>query len=93
VGLSTQGTSDQREAVERLHLPFVLVSGDARLRLMRAMRLPTFEVAGHVLLKRFTLMIRGGHVEHVFFPVFPPDRHAEEVLRWLDAHPFDDRLP
>jgi peroxiredoxin len=92
VGLSTQDTSYQREAVERLHLPFVLVS-DAGLRLTRAMRLPTLEVAGHVLLRRFTLVIRGGRVEHVFFPVFPPDRHAEEVLAWLHAHPFDDRLP
>jgi peroxiredoxin len=87
VGLSTQGIPYQREAVDRLHLPFALVS-DARLRLTRAMRLPTFEVAGHVLLKRFTLVIREGRVEHVFYPVFPPDRHAEEVLAWLDAHPI-----
>jgi peroxiredoxin len=91
VGLSTQDTSYQREAVERLHLPFVLVS-DARLRLTRTMRLPTFEVAGHVLLRRFTLVIRAGRVEHVFYPVFPPDRHAEEVLAWLAAHPIEDRL-
>lgn len=89
VGLSTQDTAYQREAVERLHLPFALVS-DAELRLARALRLPTFEVAAHVLLKRFTLVIRGGRVEHVFYPVFPPDRHAEEVLRWLEAHPIED---
>jgi len=92
VGLSTQDTAYQREVVERLHLPFVLVS-DAQLRLTRAMRLPTFEVIGHVLLKRFTLVIRDGHVEHVFYPVFPPDRHAREVLRWLEAHSIEDRLP
>jgi peroxiredoxin len=91
VGLSTQDTAYQREAVERLNLPFPLVS-DAELRLTRAMRLPTFEIAGHVLLKRFTLVIRDGHVEHVFYPVFPPDRHAGEVLRWLEAHPVKGRL-
>jgi peroxiredoxin len=91
VGISTQDTAYQREAVERLNLPFALVS-DAQLRLTRAMRLPTFEIAGHVLLKRFTLLIRDGRVEHVFYPVFPPDRHAEEVLRWLQAHPIDDRV-
>jgi peroxiredoxin len=84
VGLSTQDTEYQREAVERLNLPFALVS-DAQLRLTRAMRFPTLEIVGHVLLKRFTLVIRDGRVEHVFYPVFPPDRHAEVVLRWLEA--------
>jgi peroxiredoxin len=92
VGLSTQDSAYQREVVERLHLPFAIVS-DARLRLTRAMRLPTFEIVGHVLLKRFTLVIRAGSVEQVFYPVFPPDRHAQEVLRWLGAHPIEDRLP
>jgi peroxiredoxin len=90
VELSTRDTDYQREAVERLNLPFPLVS-DAELRLTRAMRLPTFEIAGHVLLKRFTLVIRDGRVEHVFYPVFPPDRHAGEVLRWLEAHPVAGR--
>jgi peroxiredoxin len=87
VGLSTQDTEYQREAVERLNLPFALVS-DSRLRLTRAMRLPTLEIGEHVLLKRFTLVIRGGLVEHVFYPVFPPDRHAQEILAWLEAHPI-----
>ena len=92
LGLSTQDTVYQREAVERLHLPFALVS-DARLRLTRAMRLPTFQAAGQVLLKRFTLVLRDGRVEYVFYPVFPPDGHAQEVLRWLEAHPIEDRAP
>jgi peroxiredoxin len=91
VGLSTQDTAYQRDVVERQNLPFALVS-DAQLRLTRAMRLPTFEIAGHILLKRFTLVIRDGRVEHVFYPVFPPDRHAREVLCWLEAHPVEDRL-
>jgi peroxiredoxin len=92
VGLSTQDTEYQREAVERLQLPFVLVS-DAELRLTRTMRLPTLEIVGEVLLKRFTLVIRGGCVEHVFYPIFPPDRHAREVLRWLEAHRIEDGRP
>ena len=85
-GLSTQTTAYQREAVQRLHLPFALLS-DAELRFTRALRLPTFEAAGQTLLRRLTLVIRDGAVEHVFHPVFPPDRHAEEVLAWLRAHP------
>jgi peroxiredoxin len=81
-GLSTQGPDYQREAAERLHLPFALLS-DERLALTRAMNLPTFETAGMTLLKRFTLVIDDGTVSHVFYPVFPPDRSAGEVLAWL----------
>lgn len=81
-GVSTQLTAVQREAAERLGLPFPLLS-DAELALARSVRLPTFEAGGQVLLKRLTLIIRGGLIEEVFYPVFPPDRHAEEVLRWI----------
>jgi peroxiredoxin len=84
-GLSTQGSEYQREAVERLHLPFPLLS-DARLELTRALDLPTFTAAGQTLLKRLTLVVRDGKVEHVFYPVFPPDAHAAEVLAWLRAN-------
>ncbi len=83
-GLSTQHTDYQREAVERLRLPFPLLS-DAGLRLTDAWRLPTFTVAGEVLLKRLTLVVHHDVVEHVFYPVFPPDAHASEVLAWLRA--------
>ena len=83
-GLSTQDTGYQREAAERLHLPFPLLS-DADLEVTKGMRLPTFQVAGQTLMKRFTLVISEGHVEHVFYPVFPPDGHAEEVLAWFRA--------
>jgi peroxiredoxin len=85
-GLSTQDTDYQREMVERLHLPFAVLS-DAGLRLTRALRLPTFTVDGMTLIRRLTLVIRGGAIEHVFYPVFPPDGHAGEILAWLDAHP------
>ena len=81
-GLSTQDTAYQRELADRLHLPFAILS-DAELELTRALRLPTFEVAGQRLLRRLTLVITGGVVEHVFYPVFPPDTHAGEVLAWL----------
>jgi peroxiredoxin len=85
-GLSTQETEYQRELVARLHLPFPILS-DAELKLTRAWRLPAFEVAGQTLLRRLTLVIRRGRVEHVWYPVFPPDTHAEQVLAWLREHP------
>ncbi|HEX6208654.1 MAG TPA: peroxiredoxin [Actinomycetota bacterium] len=86
-GVSTQAPEDQREAARRLRLRFPLLS-DAGLELVRALRLPTFEVAGRTLLKRLTLIVRDGRIEHVWYPVFPPDRHAEEVLGWLRRHPI-----
>ncbi|MCZ6875189.1 MAG: peroxiredoxin [bacterium] len=81
-GLSTQDTADQQEAVERLHLPFALLS-DAELAFTRALGIPTFEFDSMILIKRLTLMIREGRIEHVFYPIFPPDKHAEEVVSWL----------
>ena len=81
-GLSTQDPDYQREAAERLHLPFPLLS-DRDLRLTQAMKLPTFETSGMTLLKRFTLVIDEGIVAHVFYPVFPPDRSAGDVIAWL----------
>ena len=104
-GVSAQTTEDQREAAERLRLPFELLS-DRRLELASALRLPTFQLPADLalllgvhtepasgdesqgerpatLLKRLTMVVREGGIERVFYPVFPPDRHAEEVLRWL----------
>jgi len=81
-GLSTQPTEYQREAVERLHLPFPLLS-DPDLAYTDVLRLPTFAVAGQTLLKRLTLIARDGRIEKVFYPVFPPDKNADEVLTWL----------
>lgn len=85
-GLSTQDTDYQEEAAIRLGLSYPLLS-DAELTLTRAMRLPTFTVAGQVLLRRQTLVLSGGAVEHVFYPVFPPDRAAAQVLDWLRTGP------
>jgi peroxiredoxin len=81
-GLSTQDTAYQREAVERLHLPFAILS-DAELEFTRALRLPTFSVGGMTLLKRLTLVIDDGTIAKVFYPVFPPDKNADEVVAWL----------
>ena len=84
-GLSTQDTDYQREAAERLHLPFAILS-DAGLALTRAMKLPTFIVAGMTLLKRMALVVDEGIVGKAFYPVFPPDQNAAEVVAWLREH-------
>jgi peroxiredoxin len=82
LALSTQASDYQREMAERLQLPFPVLS-DESLELTTALGLPTFETSGWTLLKRITLVIEDGRVRHVFYPVFPPDSHAAEVLDWL----------
>jgi peroxiredoxin len=82
IALSTQSPDYQRELAERLGLPFPVLSDEA-LELTRALDLPTFETSGLTLLKRLTLVIDDGRIAHVFYPVFPPDAHAAEVLAWL----------
>ena len=86
VGISAQTAAEQLEFAEREHIPYPLLS-DHDLRLAHSMRLPTFDTAGTTLLKRLTLVARSGRVEHVFYPVFPPDRNAAEVLAWLCDNP------
>jgi len=81
-GLSTQSTDYQKEAAEHLHLPFALLS-DSDFRVIEALRLPTFEITGMRLLKRLTMVISEHRIEHVFYPVFPPDRSASDVVEWL----------
>ncbi|HEY0381606.1 MAG TPA: peroxiredoxin [Candidatus Elarobacter sp.] len=81
-GLSTQGTAYQREMTERLHVPFPVLS-DADLALTHALRLPTMDVAGQTLLKRIAWIARDGTIARVFYPVFPPDRNAADVLAAL----------
>ncbi|WP_328541162.1 redoxin family protein [Streptomyces sp. NBC_00371] len=86
-GLSSQDTEYQHEVVERLALPFDMLS-DPALGLADTLGLPTFEVDGTRLFKRLTLVIRDGEVEHVFYPIFPPNEHAQQVLTWLRANPL-----
>ena len=81
-GLSTQDTAYQQEVVRRLHLPFAMLS-DEKLAFTRALNLPTFEVEGVRLTKRVTLILHAGTIEHVFYPVFPPDANAPAVIHWL----------
>src|SRR4029078_11203369 len=81
-GLSTQDSAHQREVAERLHLPFAILS-DVDLKLTRAMRLPTFTVDGMTLIKRMAWVRDNGFISRVFYPVFPPDRSAAEVIDWL----------
>ncbi|MBI3694431.1 MAG: peroxiredoxin [Acidobacteria bacterium] len=81
-GLSTQTAEYQQELVQRLHLPFEVLS-DAELAFTKALRLPTFTVQGMILIKRLTLVLSRGKIEKVFYPVFPPDKHAQEVIAWL----------
>ena len=81
-GLSTQDTAYQQEAATRLHLPFALLS-DEHLQLTTALKLPTFVTSGMTLLKRMAMVIDDGVITYVFYPVFPPDKSAEEVVQWL----------
>jgi len=81
-GLSTQDTDYQREAAERLHLRFPLLS-DAGLKFTRALDLPTFTLASMILLKRMVLIVDDGVIGKVFYPVFPPDKSAADVVAFL----------
>jgi peroxiredoxin len=83
-GLSTQDTAYQQEAASRLQLPFPILS-DATLAFTEALKLPTFGVAGMTLLKRMALVIDDGVITKVFYPVFPPDRNAADVVAWIQA--------
>jgi peroxiredoxin len=83
-GLSTQTSDYQREVADRLHLPFAVLS-DAAFALTDALRLPTFEAGGMRLLKRMAWVVDDGVITKVFYPVFPPDKNAEEVIAWLKS--------
>jgi peroxiredoxin len=84
-GLSTQDTNYQREVIERLHLPFSLLS-DRDLHFSDALHLPTFRFNSMILIKRLTLIIDDGRITKVFYPVFPPDQSAEQTLQWMLEH-------
>jgi peroxiredoxin len=88
-GLSSQDSDYQRELVDRLRLPFAMLS-DTELSLAMALDLPTFEAGGRTLFTRLTLVIRDGVIEHVFYPIFPPNEHAQQVRSWLHARGSHD---
>jgi peroxiredoxin len=85
-GLSTQSNEYQTEMAGRLHLPFPVLS-DEQLDLTHALDLPTMEVADLTMIRRMALIIDDAKITHVFYPVFPPDRNAGDVLAWLQANP------
>jgi peroxiredoxin len=85
-GISAQDTAYQAELADRLELPYTMLS-DTELVLAERLGLPTFSTAGMALYKRLTLVVASGTIEHVFYPVFPPDGHAAQVLAWLRARP------
>ncbi len=91
-GVSTQPNDYQTEMAGRLHLPFPVLS-DHDLELAKALDLPTMEAGGETLLKRMALIIDDAVITHVFYPVFPPDRNAGDVLAWLKANPARRALP
>lgn len=88
-GLSTQPSAYQREARDRLHLPFEMLS-DSGWAVKNELDLPTFTIGGDDYLERLTLVVTDGRIEHVFYPVFPPDEHASEVLEWMRGSPSPD---
>ncbi len=83
-GLSTQSTEYQSEAADRMHLPFPLLS-DGELNFTKTHQLPTFDVEGMTLLKRMALIVIDGKIVKTFYPVFPPDRNADDVLDWVKS--------
>jgi peroxiredoxin len=87
LALSTDPTDYQQELVRRLHLPYLMLS-DPTLSLRQALDLPTFGASGRTLYKRLTMIVRGDAIEHVFYPIFPPNTHGSEVLEWLETNPL-----
>ena len=86
-GFSTQTSEYQHEVAHRIQLPFELLS-DARYEVCDALKLPMFEAGGMRLVKRLTMILRSGRIEHVLYPVFPSNESADQVLRWMRAHPL-----
>jgi peroxiredoxin len=84
IGISTQTPAEQAEFAQREHIPYPLLS-DHELVLAERMRLPTFQAGGLQLYKRLTFVAQAGRIVKLFYPVFPPDRNADEVLAWLEA--------
>lgn len=82
IGLSAQSLGDQLEFAGREHIPYPLLA-DPELQLADALGLPTFSIGSVRLYRRLTFVAAQGRIEKVFYPVFPPDRNAAEVLAWL----------
>jgi peroxiredoxin len=81
-GLSAQALPEQVEFAARTHMPYPVIA-DPELRLRDSLGLPAFEIAGMTLYKRLALVAEQGIVVKAFYPVFPPDRNAADVVDWL----------
>jgi len=90
-GVSAQSPADQKEAVQRLHLPFEMLS-DASFELTTQLNLPTFEYDSLRLIKRLTLVVESGVIRKVFYPVFPPNKNAADVIAWIHANRPNDTI-
>lgn len=86
-GVSAQPIEEQREFADRMHIPFPLLNDSGLTLAEPPLRLPTFTAAGMTLYKRITLVARDGLIEHVFYPVHPPEANASDVMAWLTANP------
>jgi peroxiredoxin len=84
-GISTQTSEAQKEASNRLGLPYPLLS-DANHSFSSALKLPLLEVGGSKLIKRLTLILKDGVIKKCFYPVFPPDKNVVEVIAWLSEN-------
>jgi peroxiredoxin len=87
LALSSDPTAEQQALVVRFHIPYPLLS-DPELSLAAALDLPTFSARSRRFYRRLTMIIRGARIEQVFYPIFPPDTHVDEILGWLAAHPL-----
>lgn len=85
-GVSSQDTDYQHELVDRLKVPFSMLA-DPDFTIASALELPTFTAGGQRLYSRLTLIVDNGRIEHVFYPIFPPNQHAQQILTWLPANP------
>lgn len=81
-GLSVQSPTIQKEFIQRNHISFPILS-DFKHELTNQLNLPTFDFEGERLIKRMAFFIKNGKIQKVFYPIFPPDKNAEEVLAWL----------
>ena len=85
IGLSTQSVEDLKEMTVRLQIPYDVVS-DQQLLFSSALKLPTFSIGNKTFIKRLTLIIEKSVIKHFFYPVFPPDKHIKNVLKWLKCN-------
>jgi len=81
-GLSAQSLAEQQEFSEREQVPYPLIH-DGAFHLADELGLPGFEAGGQRYYRRLTFIASRGRIEKVFYPVFPPQENAADVVAWL----------